>query len=150
MGGEPKVDEFYISSLIKQDVLQLYISVRYTLTVQVVKDCKQLENKTFGILFVQGLVKLLFMVGLLLLKVVVQALAHHILHDHVDVVVSFECFVELCNLLVLQFLQQHDLAADTASPVLVGQLALIVDFRRKVLVLTLFVGKLHHGIGSFT
>ena len=50
------------------------------------------------------------------------------LHNNVDMVVRFESFMELYDMLVGQLLQEHDFSANTLSPMLVSEFTLVIDF----------------------
>ena len=63
-----------------------------------------------------------------------QAATIHELHDEEDLLVGFEDFEELCDVLVIEFLHDFHLAFDTLSPVRLHQLGLLVDLDCDLLV----------------
>ena len=56
-----------------------------------------------------------------------QGFALHVLHNHVDVCVRLKCLCEFDDVLVDEFLHQHDFATDRLPAMLVHQLRLVVN-----------------------
>ena len=70
------------------------------------------------------------------------------LHHHEHILVGLEGLLEHDYILVLEFLHEHELATDGGAPVLVYELALVVDFDSVILAVVLASSQFHHSISS--
>ena len=84
----------------------------------------------------------------LLSQIAMQATSTDILHDQVDIVISFEGLIDLHNVGVVHLLEKLDLSPDTSLPVGISQLGLIIHFDRKLLAISLSRCNSDNGVGS--
>ena len=115
--------------------------MRDTLSVAVLQSCKYLLKDPFSIILVK------LPMGLLS-QIAMQATSTDILHDQVDIVISFEGLIDLHNVGVVHLLEKLDLSPDTSLPVGISQLGLIIHFDRKLLAISLSRCNSHNGVGS--
>lgn len=84
--------------------------MRDTLSVAVLQSGKYLLKDPFSIILVK------LPMGLLS-QIAMQATSTDILHDQVDIVISFEGLIDLHNVGVVHLLEKLDLSPDTSLPV---------------------------------
>ena len=72
------------------------------------------------------------------------------LNYEVYMMVSLKGLMELYDILMIEFLHQHNLSTYRASTVLINELRLIINLSSIVFVLACFVGESYYCIGSFS
>ena len=136
--AEAEVDQLHsLSGLIKQDVLQLDVSVRDVALVAVGDGLDDLAPEELGL-------ELGHLPIGLHLEVPVQAATVDVLHYQEHLLVRLEGFVELRDVRVIEPLHDLHLALDRLAPVGLHQLDLLVDLDGDLLVEHLVQPESHH------
>ena len=72
------------------------------------------------------------------------------LNYEIYMVVSFKGLMELYDILMIEFLHQHDLSAYRTSAVLIDELRLIINLRGIVFVLACFVSESYYRVSTLS
>ena len=90
------------------------------------------------------------MLAPLLFKVVMQTTTIDMLNYEVYMMVSLKGFMELYDILMIEFLHQHDLSTHRASTVLIDELGLIINLSSIVFVLACFIGESYYCVSALS